>query len=1083
MHYPASIDAQNLLFVNNKNSTFTERAKEFGLNDNGNSTHASFFDYDNDGDLDCYVVNSPSRNIPELTYEYLDNHFHEKTGSDKLYKNNKNVYFTDVSGLMGIKEENAFGLNVLISDINQDGWVDIFVCNDFMVSDFLYINNRNGTFTEKIRDYFQHTSHSSMGSDIADFNNDGLPDVFVLDMLPEQLSKYKTDHRPFEYDHYLNVSKHHLFQEARNTLQLNNGNGTFSEIGQLAGISNTDWSWGTLFSDFDNDGWKDIFVSNGIRKNMSNADLISHDLDSIMRAIGMNVSVSQMANKNDPAAQMQILKYLPDQVLPNYAFKNNRDLTFSNISKEWGLDEMVNSNGSAYSDLDNDGDLDLILNNADKRAYILENTQPTPNPSQKEGKSKNAATISSPSERSGGAFIRFKCVGNKNNHFGLGTKINLYAKEKTQYAELSNSRGFLSNSEPIIHFGLGTITKIDSAVVTWLGGKKQMLKNLNANQLVTVTEQPTPDPAQKAGKSTPSIFSSPLGRSGGAFVLDFIHKENYFIDFKQEPLVPHLHSQNGSGIAVGDVNGDNLDDVFIGAGSEFIGALFIQTNDEKFIRSSNNIFEQDKKSEDMGALFFDYDNDGDLDLYVVSGGNEFPENAKEYQDRLYNNDGKGNFTKTNNIIPEMKTSGSCVVAADYDKDGDMDLFVGGRVVNMKYPLAPRSYLLKNYPDASGGKFVDVTDEIAPELKNVGMVTSAIWTDFDNDNEIDLCVVGEWMPITFFKNTPPDPLSRRGKFQKISIANSGGFWNSVTGGDFDNDGDIDYVCGNLGLNTNFRLKATVDEPLTIYAKDFDNNKTMDAVICKRINNKDFPIHTYMEITDQLPFIRQKCLRYRDYARCSAEDVFSKPQLENALQFKTHTLASSYIENQGNGKFVLKPLPIQAQIAPVNGILAQDFDGDENLDLLLVGNNFGAKVDIGRYDAGTGLLLKGNGNGTFTPMTISESGFFNNKDARALSLISWTKEAKPLVVAVNNNDSISLFEFNIQSRYIGTTFNIQHLEKTDLYAIINFKNGKKRKVEFYNGEGYLSQNTRRLWVSGKSTKISFFNNKGEKRKINP
>jgi len=954
----------NLLYINNGNLTFTERAKEYGLDDKSYSNQVAFFDYDNDGDLDMFLVNQPI----DYTYAntFLINADTQKTYvSDRLYRNNGNNTFTDVTMKAGVSSSNAFGFNVAVTDFNDDGFWDLYVTNDYLQPDYLYINNRNGTFTESLKKYMKHCPNSSMGSCIADYNNDGLPDLMIVDMVAEDNHRQKILKGPLDYDDF-NIAKQNggYYQYMRNQLQLNNGNGTFSEIGELAGVSNTDWSWGPLFADFDNDGWKDLFIANGYRRDLTNLDYMHYYLDSLNKMGGVGIFKHMY----------ELLNSLPESPVKNYAFKNNRDLTFSNTSDQWGFSEVTFSNGAVYADLDNDGDLELIINNIDEPAMIYKNHS-------RELEKNN--------------YIQFRLKGDSKNTQGIGTTIKISTADGDQVFTYQPTEGFFSSEENRIHFGIGKDTVIQKAEITWHGGFRQILENIPANQIILV-ERKNAQPFKKEKViESQKLFADATHNSG----VDFVHRENDFIDFKREPLLPQKFSEPGPCIATADVNGDKLDDFYIGGASGQAGALFIQKDHGTFSKHLNPVFEADKMYEDAGAAFFDADQDGDPDLYVASGGNEWDENSAQYEHRLYINDAKGNFSRAKNVLPEFFTSSSCVAANDFDKDGDMDLFVGGRIVPSRYPESPRSYILQN----DKGKFTDVTETVGKELMYPGLVCNALWTDYNNDGFTDLMVVGQWMAVTIFKN-------ENGKLKNVTngsgLDSSNGWWNCIAANDFDHDGDIDYIAGNRGLNS--RIKAKENEPACVYAKDFDRNGTLDAIMCYYIQGTSYPIHGRDMMTDQIRELKKKFLRYRDYADATIYDIYPKPVVDSALILRAYTFASSYIENLGNGKFNITPLPLETQFSTVNSILVNDFDGDGNADVILAGNDYSPEVETGRYDASVGNFLKGDGKGHFKNIPAAQTGFFVDTYARDMKTIS-TQNGK-LILVGNNNDRMKVISWN-------------------------------------------------------------------------
>jgi enediyne biosynthesis protein E4 len=1018
----------NLLFINNGDNTFTESASKYGIADEGYNTHGAFFDYDKDGDLDLYVLSNAlevfNRNN---TRKKMKNG--EGKSTDKLYRNNGNGTFSNVSREAGILIE-GYGLGVAAADINLDGWPDLYVANDFLSNDLLYINNGNGTFTNKIAECMKHQSHNGMGTDIADYNNDGFADIMVLDMLPEDNKRQKTMFGMVNYDRFkMNLNLGYEPQYVRNSLQLNNGNGTFSEVSQLAGVSNTDWSWSPLFADYDNDGFKDLLITNGYRKDVTDLDFIVYKRE-----------ISQFGTEEAKRKQLtEELKKLPGVKLHNYIYKNNGDLTFLDQSNQWGLADPSYSNGAAFADLDNDGDLDLVINNIDEPAFVYRN---------------NAEKINK------NKYLRIKLNGSPFNPSGIGAKIKIQYKGKKQFQEQIIHKGYKSSVEPFIHFGTGQDSIIDTLEITWPDGKYQLIKNVKANQVLAAdyknaVARTTADPALKINPLLKEVAKD--------YEISFKYQEMDFIDFKIQSLLHQKHSQNGPGITVGDIDGNGLDDFFIGGPVNTQGTLFIQNAKGKF--KSQKIFaEKVKYEEDMGVLLFDADNDNDLDLYVVSGSTEYGGDVKHYQDRLYRNNSKGEFLLDTTALPKITASGSCVVASDFDKDGDLDLFIGGRVSPGKYPYPAESYLLKN----NKGKFSNATAEVCKELQNIGMVTAALWTDFDNDHLTDLIIVGEGMPVTFFKNSNGRLINVT---KSTGLPSTSGWWNSLTAGDFDNDGDIDYAAGNLGTNTKY--KASENEPVCVYANDYDKNGSVDPVLCYYIQGKNYPAHPRDLMIDQMVFMRRKFLRYTDYANATFDEVFTKEEMEGTYILRSDYFKTSFIENLGNGKFAIRALPIQAQIAPVFGMISNDYDNDGNLDLLLTGNSYASEVQSGLYDASIGLYLKGDGKGNFSPMDVNHSGFFVNGDAKGIAEIS-TVNGQCLTLAAVNSDSLKVFSDNFKHRIVKA-------QPGDSYAVIKFKNSKSRKQEFYYGSAYLSQSSRMIRITDDMESVLIYDDAGKSRSI--
>lgn len=1020
----------NLLFVNNGMKggrlAFTEEAAKWGLADESYSVQANFFDYDGDGDLDMYLLSNALVDFNRNTSRPKD-----RTGkapsADKLFRNNGNQTFTDVSAAANILIE-GFGLGVEVCDMNVDGWPDIYVSNDFLTDDLLYINQKDGTFQNEIADYMQHLTFNGMGNDIADINNDGLMDVVVLDMLPPDNKRWKLTMMGNNYDAFQNARDDgYQPQYIRNTLQLNNGNGSFSEIGQSAGISATEWSWSALFADYDNDGKKDLFITNGYRQDITNLDFMVY---------GNNVLTmgTEEANRKQ---RLETLNKLPGIKLPNYMFKNAGNLQFEDISTESGFTKSTYSNGSAYADFDNDGDLDLVINNIDDPAGIFMN---------------NTKVDST------NFYMKFRFQGIVPNLEGIGSQVEIYYDNQLQKQYFTPYRGYLSTVENALHFGLGKVTMIDSIKVTWPNGNQQMLKDVTTNQEIILQQKDAVPIKKQNFKMLPKLF-----QEVDSIGLEFTHLENEFVDYKIQPLLPHMHSKNGPGMAVGDVNGDNLEDIYIGGAADQAGVLKVQKADGTF----QEISFPAEKYEDMGALFFDAEGDGDQDLYVVSGGSSHENGNVLYQDRIYQNNGSGNFTKIE-ALPKSSISGSTVNAADYDKDGDLDLFVGGRVRPGEYPLAPESVLLKNESTPSKIQFKKDNQPIDEVFMNLGMVTSALWTDFNNDSWPDLIVVGEFMAIRFFQNSS-------GQLKEVSentgLKNTHGWWNSITSGDFDNDGDSDYILGNLGLNS--RFKASAKEPLCIYANDYDNNGQIDPVMCYYVDGENYIAHSRNDLIDQINAMRVRFRTYSDYANATFEESFTAAEIENAHIVKSETFANSYLENLGDGKFKLRELPRTAQIAPMYGITTGDYDHDGNLDALVVGNFFSGEVFSGRYDASIGWLLKGDGKGDFESIDVNKSGFFVRGDAKSQVNV-FIGDQELTISSINNG--------NLKTHAISTNRQQIYSPKKDaLAAIIQFENGTTQKREFHYGAGYLSQGSRKLLIPKNATSVRIIDTNGNETEI--
>jgi hypothetical protein len=1052
-----SLKRTNLLYVNqgiDKNGIphFKEMAHEYGLDIHLHSTMASFFDYDNDGDLDLYIaVNEPNRNSYANDFRpIIKDGTYPSTG--KLYRNDWDAklghpVFHDVSKQAGVTIE-GYTHGVTIADINRDGWKDIYVTNDFLSNNILYINNHDGTFTDRSKEYFKHTSFNAMGQDIEDINNDGLADIFELDMNPQDNYRKKMMSMANSYQTFQNFDHYgYQYQYVRNTLQINQGPRVgqndsigapaFSEIGFMSGVAQTDWSWTPMITDFNNDGYRDIIVTNGYPRDVTDHDFITF--------------------RNNPylvASKKQVLEQIPQVKLHNYAFKNKGGTDFEDVSSQWGLSLPTFSNGAVYADLNNDGAMDMIVNNIDDEALIYKNT-------------------SREKDKDHTHYLQIKFTGNKQNINGIGAWADIYYdKNKHQVYENTPYRGYLSTIQNIAHFGLGANTLIDSVVIKWPNGKKQTMQKVKADQLLKVSIANAHDNYswQQSKIADKTLFKEVTK----AKAINYKHQEEDFIDFNIQKLLPHKLSEYSPALAVGDIDGNGLDDIIIGGNAEHPAQAFLQQVNGKFIQrallSPQNMPKGNYK--DGGLLLFDANGDGHPDLYVTGSGYEAAPNDPVYQDKLYLNDGKGNFTLAPDALPLNFTSKLCVRAVDYNKDGKLDIFVSGRVDPWHYPRPVSSIILRNDTKNGKVKFTDVTNEVAPALKNIGLVCDALFTDFNNDGWPDLILAGEWMPVTFLQND-------HGVYKKIStsVDNKPGWWNSIIAGDFRHTGRMDYIVGNTGLNTLYQVSDQY--PAYITAKDFDKRDRYDAFPSLFLPGQDgvkreYPANVRDDAIKQMISLRVRFTNYKSYANATMDDLLTPEQRKGVLRLKANTLQSCYIKNEGNGKFTMIPLPAAAQVSTLNGMLVDDFDGDGNLDVIISGNDFGTDVTIGRYDALNGLFLKGDGRGNFKPLSILQSGIYIPGDGKALVKLQG-KNGKLLIAASQNKGDLKVFELKNNVSFIP-------LQPSDMSAVLKYKNGTATKQEFYYGSSFLSQSGRFINIDKNVASITITNNKGATRTIN-
>ncbi|WP_066756520.1 VCBS repeat-containing protein [Crocinitomix algicola] len=955
----------NLLFINNGDNTFTEKGKEYGVDVAKRTTQAAFFDYDNDGDLDLYVMNHPIKEPRERFVTVNEFLRLKKYGEDAdVFLENRDGKFVDISKEAGI-ENNCFGLGIAIGDVDGNGFADVYISNDYQDPDFLYMNNGDGTFSEEIKERTNHISNYSMGNDIADFNNDGALDIMTLDMAAEDHVRSKRNMGGMSTKNFWDlVSVGFHYQYMFNGLQMNNGDGTFTDVGQLAGVSKTDWSWAPLFADFDNDGKKDLFITNGYRREARDNDYT--------RTYSIKEERGEIENFEEGLALM------PTTKIYNYIFKNEGEIHFSKKTEEWNINAPINSSGAAYADLDNDGDLDLIINNMEEMSFIMENKLETSN-----------------------NYVKIKVTGEGKNSEAIGAKVKVFTGDEIQFQELHYTRGYESSVERELHFGIGDHDQVDKVQIQWTNGATLEKTNIAANK----RHEFGLEDANNADISPEKV--QPLMTNVSDSLFDFVHHELMADDFKSEVLLPNKMSQLGPFISKGDVNGDGREDLYVSGAADFSGKLYVQQANGTFKEKAGPWNKQSKR-EEMDSEFFDADGDGDLDLYVVSGGNEYNYQSELMKDQLYINDGKGNFTnESKDRLPKMESSGQRILIGDYDNDGDLDLYVPGRQTPGYYPFAPRSYLLSN---AGNGIFSDATasamdpnhTEDKLNFMGPGMVTDGLFDDFDQDGDLDIVLVGEWMPVTFFENN-------QGKFidvtDRMNPSKEIGWWYSISSGDFNGDGINDYVAGNLGGNNKFH--PSKEKPLELYCSDFDENGTYDIVLAKYQDNICYPVRGKQCSSEQMPFINKKFPTFSEFASANLESIYGEEKLNQALHYSATSFKSSVLLSE-NGVFSTHKLPVFAQLGPINESIVMDVNNDGFLDIIAAGNNFAAEVETIRYDGGRGVVMLGDGKGNFEDLTLSESGFYEPMDCKDMVLVN--SNGRELVITVSNRAPSKTFIFN-------------------------------------------------------------------------
>lgn len=960
----------NDLFINNGDATFTEKAAEYNLAKTGFSTHASFFDYDKDGDLDVYILNNSNIPVSSLGYAHQrdkraqdwENVPHIFRGVGDMLLKNDNGKFVDVSDEAGIYGSLiGFGLGVMITDINNDLYPDIYISNDFYERDYLYINNQDGTFREEIKEWTSHLSLSAMGVDIADINNDGFSDIFITDMLPSGDQRIKS---VMEFEGYnvfkLKQSKDFYQQYIQNTLQLNNGNNSFSEIANYSGIAKTDWSWAGLLFDMDNDGYRDIYITNGVNHDLTDLDFMDFFANDI---------VQKMALTGKKQSIDSIINHMPQRPQPNFAYKNNTDLTFADATKDWGFYKPSFSNGAAYGDLDNDGDLDLVINNVNMPSFVYKN---------------NAEKLTNNN------YLRIQLIGKQVNKFGIGATIKMYADNQIFTQDQMPSKGFQSSVDYVMAIGLGKITELDSVRIIWPDDATQKLTKVKTNQLLQLKQTEATEKFMLPKKENSKTLLAEVQNTLES------HTENRYSDFDYEGLITEMLSQEGPALAVGDVNNDGNEDVFISGGKNQQGMLYLHQSNGKLKKVKNTIFLDDASFEDTAAAFFDADGDGDIDLMLGSGGNEATRN-ESYKPRLYLNNGNGNFTKAAQELPFTNNNISVIAPYDFDADGDIDVFVGSRSVVGTYGINPKHLFLEN---KGKGKFVDATERYAYALKDAGMLTHAIWEDIDGDAKKDLITVSDWGAVNMYRNS-----GRQLTEFKNNLSELHGWWNTVTAADIDNDGDLDLVLGNQGNNTLYQ--ANKDAPMKMWVNDFDNNGTIEQIFTRHIDGGDYPLHMRKEITAQIVSLKKENLKASEYAKRTMPQLFSEEVINNTIVKKVNISESVLAINNGKGAFTVNVLPARVQLSCVSSITAQDINADGFVDLIMGGNNFEFKPQFSRLDANYGSVLLNDKNNNFSWQDYAKSGFFVKNEVKHLKEFK-DKSGKKFTIVAINNDKPKVFE---------------------------------------------------------------------------